>query len=563
MKKWRGLCIGAGYFSQYHFDAWRRIPEVDIVGICDQRLELAQAAARLFPKSATCTDAREALQQWDVDFVDIITSPSSHRELIELAASSKRAIICQKPFATDLATARDLVRLAEDRGCRLMVHENFRFQPWHREIRRLLQSGAIGDRLHTLYFRSRPGDGWQAEAYLHRQPYFRQMRRFLIEETGVHFVDTFRFLAGEVKEVDARLRRLNREIAGEDTALLRLEFQNGAIGVWDANRFNESTAEDPRFTFGEFLIEGSGGTIRLYANGRLTVHPLGQTEQEHPYVYSRSGFAGECVLATQRHFIECLADGQPFETNARDYLKNLEVVDAAYRSAADNRPVSVGIEQSAVVSSSSRRVIDLSIPIDNQLRGAQISTFKQLEADGWNATTLNLYSHCGTHVDAPRHFLPQGPTLDQQSLEVCCGPARVLDLTPVSPAERIGPERLRRWADQIRPGDRLLLRTDWHLRLGSDEYRQSLPRISVELAEWLVARKVILLGVEPPSVADVNNIEELTRVHQILLAGGILIVEGLANLNQLRQEKVEFIALPLCIRGGDGCPVRAIAIEQT
>ncbi|HRX80869.1 MAG TPA: cyclase family protein, partial [Pirellulaceae bacterium] len=70
---------------------------------------------------------------------------------------------------------------------------------------------------------------------------------------------------------------------------------------------------------------------------------------------------------------------------------------------------------------------------------------------------------------------------------------------------------------------------------------------------------VALIGVEPPSVADVNNIEEVTEIHRILLGGGIVIVEGLVNLDQL-PSKVEFIALPLKIRGGDGCPVRAIAV---
>ena len=70
-----------------------------------------------------------------------------------------------------------------------------------------------------------------------------------------------------------------------------------------------------------------------------------------------------------------------------------------------------------------------------------------------------------------------------------------------------------------------------------------------------------MIGVEPPSVADVNNMAELTEVHQTLFRGNVMIVEGLANLDQLTTDEVEFIALPLRIVGGDGCPVRAIAIE--
>jgi kynurenine formamidase len=114
---------------------------------------------------------------------------------------------------------------------------------------------------------------------------------------------------------------------------------------------------------------------------------------------------------------------------------------------------------------------------------------------------------------------------------------------------------------EVYPGDRLLFRTDWHKRFGSPEYRDELPRVSLELAEWLVERRVAMIGVEPPSVADVNNMRELTEVHQTLFHGGVLIVEGLANLDKITNHEVEFIALPLNIVGGDGCPVRAIAIE--
>ena len=92
-------------------------------------------------------------------------------------------------------------------------------------------------------------------------------------------------------------------------------------------------------------------------------------------------------------------------------------------------------------------------------------------------------------------------------------------------------------------------------------YRNELPRISVELARWFVEREVALIGVEPPSVADVNNLNEVTTVHQTLFHGGVTIVEGLANLDKLQQSQIEFVAIPLRIRGGDGCPVRALARE--
>jgi len=208
------------------------------------------------------------------------------------------------------------------------------------------------------------------------------------------------------------------------------------------------------------------------------------------------------------------------------------------------------------------RVIDLTLPIDNQMPGVDISIAKRLEVEGWNATTLSLYSHAGTHMDAPRHFLPEGAPLDRQDLSVCIGPATVINLAPAEPRQLITVEDMSSVADSIEPGARLLIRTDWHKRYGTPEYRHELPRISVELARWMAERQIGMVGVEPPSVADVNNAEELTEVHQTLFRGNVLIVEGLANLDQIESVNLEFIALPMKIIGGDGSPVRAIAIER-
>lgn len=558
MTRRRGLCIGAGYFSQFHLDAWKRMEDVEIVAICDMDEAKAREAAARFDVPHVASDLTQALKLGGIDFVDIITPAASHLPLVEQAAQAGLNVICQKPLAPDFPAARQIVALTEVAGIRFMVHENFRFQPWHREVRKLIDAGAIGDRLHTLTMRTRLGDGWGPDAYRARQPYFRDMPRLLVHETGVHLIDTFRYLGGEIVEAYALLRRLNAGIAGEDAGLLTFRLKNGAVAVWDANRFNDSNSSDPRYTFGELLVEGNAGTIRLGTDGTLTVQPLGGRETPHDYRHVDRGFGGDCVYFTQRHFIDRLNSGEPFETNGADYLKTLAVVEAAYESSRLNQPVAIASETPHRME---RRFIDLSLPIDAALPNASVSSVRTLEKDGWNATTLTLYSHCGTHMDAPRHFLAEGRTIDQQDLDVCCGPARILNLTPTTPRQLISVADLAPWSDQIRPGDRLLLRTDWHKRFGTDDYRNRLPRISAGLAQWLVDRRVALIGVEPPSVADVNDMAELTEVHRILLGGEICIVEGLANLDQLQRDVVDFMAFPLRVSHGDGCPVRAIACE--
>ncbi|HEV7350283.1 cyclase family protein [Telluribacter sp.] len=207
------------------------------------------------------------------------------------------------------------------------------------------------------------------------------------------------------------------------------------------------------------------------------------------------------------------------------------------------------------------RLIDLTQTYQRSTPGVSWEPARVLEQDGWNATTLHLYSHAGTHVDAPLHFGMGQETIDTMPLEQLVGWAWVLRLPDTQPREVLTVAHLGELAGKISPQDSLLFYTNWSLRNGTDEYRDALPRIGEELARWLVDNKVKMIGVEPPSVADVNNLPEVTLIHRILLGGGITIVEGLCNLDQLRQEKVLLFALPLKYAGGDGAPARVIAVE--
>jgi predicted dehydrogenase len=264
-------------------------------------------------------------------------------------------VICQKPLAPTFEQARQIVECADKAGIRFMVHENWRFQPWYREIRKLLDSGVVGDNIHSMYFRSRMGDGWGENAYLDRQPYFRDYPRLLVYENGVHFIDTYRYLAGEVKDVYAVLKKLNPVIAGEDYAAVIFNFASGATGIWDANRYNECNFDKPRYTFGEMLVDANGGSIRLYLDGRITIQSLGEKERTHDYHHEDRSFSGDCCYTTQRHFIDRMLDGKPFETNGHEYLKTLVVQEAVYESASKNVIVTVGYQGDARIAGNTKR----------------------------------------------------------------------------------------------------------------------------------------------------------------------------------------------------------------
>ena len=329
----KGVAVGAGYFSHYHFEAWRRVPGVEITALCGLDAAQARAVADRYGIPRVYDDVETMLDAERPDFIDIITPPASHAAIAAAAGRRGIHILCQKALAPSLAEAAAIVAQAQKAGVRLMVHDNFRFQPWHREMRRLIDGGAIGT-LQSIGCRTRLGDSWASDAYLARQPYFRTMPQLLIFETGVHFIDVFRYLGGEIVQVFARLRRLNPEIAGEDRGILFCDFENGATALWDADRYHQTLAADPRYTFGEFLLEGDRGAIRLLEDGTMLLHPLGCSPQENDYRRSRDGFAGDSVFAALQHFVDGLRQNRPFETEGSSYMRTLAVQEAAYLSSA-------------------------------------------------------------------------------------------------------------------------------------------------------------------------------------------------------------------------------------
>ncbi|MGJ8726037.1 MAG: Gfo/Idh/MocA family protein [Roseibacillus sp.] len=338
MTSLKACIVGAGYFARFQYQSWKDIPEVNVVANCNRTLAKAEemAAEYEIPSSYSASDFEKMLIEQKPDFVDIITPPQTHLEFCRIAFQHGVHIICQKPLAPTWEETQELIELAHQfPDVRFMVHENWRWQPWYREIKSILKAGTLGD-FHHLHFQCRMGDGWGDDAYLARQPFFREYERLFIFETGVHFLDTFRYLFGEVSSLYATTAQRNPVIKGEDSALIVCHFEAGGSAVLDANRYGEADAsiENPRYTFGRLRLDGSKGHLTLNESGEIKIQLLGEEATIHPYQPSSEGFAGNCVHATQQHFVKRFLAEAPFESEADDYLRSVRLVELAYQSAA-------------------------------------------------------------------------------------------------------------------------------------------------------------------------------------------------------------------------------------
>ena len=221
-----------------------------------------------------------------------------------------------------------------------MVHENFRFQPWHAEARRLIAEGRLGTP-YQVTFRLRPGDGQGADAYLDRQPYFRTMERFLVHETAIHLIDTFRYLMGRGRDGLCQLDRLNPAIAGEDAGIIVFAFEGGARGVFDGNRLADHAAENRRLTMGEMLIEGRRAPCAWMATAGCSCAARPNDEERVSYDWQDVGFGGDCVYRLQRHVVDHLLGRGPLVNTGAEYLTNLRIEQAVYDSGQSGQRLSL------------------------------------------------------------------------------------------------------------------------------------------------------------------------------------------------------------------------------
>lgn len=332
----RVAVVGAGYFGQFHLDAWARMEGADLVAVAER--DAAKADGAGVPVYA---EAAEMARAERPDIIDIAAPPAAHGELIAALAPLCPRLICQKPFCRDLAEAEAALAAAANAGARIIVHENIRNQPWHAEAGRLIAEGAVGD-LYQAHFAMRPGDGRGEDAYLSRQPYFQKMERFLVHETAIHWIDLFRAWFGEPAGVYADLRRLNPAIAGEDAGLIVLDWADGRRAVIDGNRLCDHIAEDRRLTMGDMTVEGTDGTLRIDGLGRIWLRRFGSNEErEHVYSWTPRNFGGDCVYLSSKQYLEAFRGGAAHPTDAAAYLANIRIENAVYESAAERRRIAL------------------------------------------------------------------------------------------------------------------------------------------------------------------------------------------------------------------------------
>ena len=346
----RFAIVGTGFWSRYQLAAWRELAGARCVALCNRHREKAEELAREFGVPAVYDDPQEMLRREQLDFLDIITDVRTHNTLVHLAAAHRLPVICQKPMATTLAEATEMVRVCREADVPFFVHENWRWQTPIRQVKRELLRGVIGKPFRArLHFCS-------SFPVFDNQPFLKELEQFILTDIGSHILDTARFLFGEASTLYCQTHRIHTDIKGEDVATVVMTMGGGATVTCEMSY--ASRTEHERFPQTYVYVEGETGSLELGPDYWLRVTTASSTCARR-YPPPRYDWVDPAYELVQASIVPCNADllaalrgERPAETTGEDNLKTVQLVFAAYESACSGKVLHLSQEELAAGSES-------------------------------------------------------------------------------------------------------------------------------------------------------------------------------------------------------------------
>jgi predicted dehydrogenase len=364
--------IGYDFMGRTHSNAWRQVarffadvPFEPVLKVVVGRTEakVKEAQARLGFEEAS-TSWQDVLARKDIDIVDVCTPGDSHAQIVVAAAEAKKAILCEKPLANDLAEAERMYGAAKKAGVINMVCHNYRRCPAVALAKKLIDDGKLGDIHH---YRGVYLQDWIVD------PNFPRVWRLEKARAGSgslgdilsHTMDLSRHLVGEPVEVSGLLKTFIGErplpdgsgkrgkVDVDDSAQALVKFASGAVGYYEGSRFAPG-----RKNYNRLEINGSKGSLvwnlermnelELYVeSGPLSgFSTIDVTDAKHPYIaawWPPGHIIGyeHSFTHTVYDFLKAIAEGKSPRPDFEDGLKNQRVLDAIERSATSGQWVKI------------------------------------------------------------------------------------------------------------------------------------------------------------------------------------------------------------------------------
>ena len=345
MRSFSVAIIGCGWAGARHARAFAS-QGAAVTWAIDLSAARAQAVANLQPGVRPSADYREALDDRDLDAVDVCLPHHLHARVSIEAIARGKHVLCEKPLAATLPEADGMIGAAEKAGVTLMVAENEVFSPLYRRVRDLIAAGAIGRPALAQMTRG----CFLEESFKKERPWFLDEQAAaggMMMSGGVHDFEKLRMILGEVTAVFAR-RAPQRfaDMQGDDTSVAMLRFASGAVGLMVQSFLIKNALTASGTEEHTLRIEGESGSIRAAGTngGRIVLfresiadHLLADAPCETEMIIPEA----DTFELEAAHFMACVRDGKEPITAGRKMRRPLALVLAAYESMRTNREVEV------------------------------------------------------------------------------------------------------------------------------------------------------------------------------------------------------------------------------
>ena len=345
-KKYRIGAVGAGFIMRDVQLVAYRTAGFEVAAITAIPTSEAEIAAKLRGISRVCNSLEELLQDTSIEIVDIAVPPHFQLDIIRMAAARKhiRGILAQKPLAVSYAQASETVKICKKAGVKLAVNQNMRYDQSIRALKTLLTRGDLGKPvLATIEMRAIP----------HWQAWLEDYDRLTLLNMSIHHLDCFRFLFGDPESIyvsvakDPRTKFEHRD----GIALYILEYANGMrASAWDdvwAGPAREGAAAD---LYIKWRVEGTDGMAQgtigwpHYPNAVPSTIEF-TTKSGTPHMSApqwKEVWFPDAFAGPMGELMDSIAGDREPVIGGKDNLKTMALVEAAYRSVEEHRPVGLG-----------------------------------------------------------------------------------------------------------------------------------------------------------------------------------------------------------------------------
>jgi len=340
MKIWNFGIIGAGLIADFHARAIESLENARLAGICGTNAAKVKALAEKF-NCRSFPGYSEMLRSGEVDIVTIATPSGAHMEPAIEAARYGKHVLCEKPLEISLDRIDKMIEAHKLAGTSLGGIFNYRYNDNLKHLRKAVNEGRFG----KITYASAHVPWWRNESYYTNS--WHGTRELdgggALMNQSIHMIDLLQSLIGPVHSLHAYTATLAHGIAAEDTGVAILKFKNDALGA-----IYGSTASFPG-QFRRLEITGTKGTVVQVENSFTVWQFAEQTDSDREIIKAYEGIDGgggvsdPAAIPFEPHarnisaFIEAVETGKPFEVDAAEARKAVEIVLAIYSSARENK----------------------------------------------------------------------------------------------------------------------------------------------------------------------------------------------------------------------------------